>query len=243
MAAQSRNPVILLTRPEEQSARFAEALREAIPMADVVISPLITPALILPEFPQRDWQGVIFSSETAVISARRIVADGKILPRRAFCVGRQTAETAAEAGFDAVSANGNGEDLIELIRREITDGPLLYLRGSKARVDVAKRLSEGGVETVSAIVYEQIEQPLNDSAILALRRAMTVVAPVFSTRSGELLLREIKRVQTNCTLEVVAISAAAGSAFPAEIVTIARSPDGPSMVQAVASRLALLAPS
>jgi uroporphyrinogen-III synthase len=242
MAIQSHTPVILLTRPEAQSARIAAELRTRFPEVRVVVSPLIEPRLMVPEIPARDWQGVIFSSETAVMSARRIVADGMRLPGRAFCVGRQTARLAVEAGFDAMSADGDAEDLIDLVRRSAPTGPLLYLRGAEARVDVAERLSMGGLDTVSAVVYTQEERPLTAEAVAVLGQADVVIAPVFSPRTGAILAREVKRIGSLGPLAVVAISAAAGEAFAAESVTIALTPDAPAMISAIASRLAMLAP-
>lgn len=242
MAAQSRTPVILLTRPEAQSHRFAEALRAELPGVEVVVSPLIAPVLMIPELPMRDWRGVIFSSETAVMAARRIIADGTPLPRRAFCVGRQTARIAREAGFDPVSADGNAEDLFALIVAEGSAGPLLYLRGQEARVDLAERLGSAGIETVAAVVYAQMEQSLCPDAVDALVGGRPVIAPVFSPRTGVILARELSRIRPATPVSVVAISQAAADAFPRADVSVARSPDAPAMLQAIASRLSLLSP-
>jgi uroporphyrinogen-III synthase len=242
MAAQSRNPVILLTRPEAQSHRFAEALRALAPGVVVVVSPLIAPVLMIPDLPRRDWQAVIFSSETAVMAARRIVADGTPLPSRAFCVGRQTARVAREAGFDPVSADGNAENLFDLIVADRAVGPLLYLRGKEAHVDLAERLNSAGIGTDSAIVYAQVEQSLDRNAVTALQGGGPVIAPVFSSRTGTILARELARAKPVVPVIVVAISQAAAEAFPAADVSVARSPDAPAMLQAIASRLSLLSP-
>jgi len=242
MAAQSRNPVILLTRPAEQSLRFAEALREAVPGVRIVIAPLIEPEVVIPVLPQRIWQAVIFSSETAVAAARRIVADGQTLPRRAFCVGRQTAQRAIEAGFEAVSADGNGEDLFRLVAAQASVGPLLYLRGREARVDLAERLVLDGIETVSAVVYAQVEQALSAEAVETLHAGGAVVAAVFSPRTGALLAAELARIAPVAPVHVVAISTAAAGAFAKADVSVALTPDAPAMVRAIASRLSLLAP-
>jgi uroporphyrinogen-III synthase len=234
MATQS---AILLTRPAAQSQRFADALRARVPGVVVVISPLIVPVFLTPDLQSRDWTGVIFSSETAVQAARRIAADGVALPKHAFCVGAQTAWTAREAGFDALSAEGDGHALLALVRAEATAGPLLYLCGREARFDLAKALSDGGIETVSAVVYAQNIQPLTAEATDLLQQDTAVLAPVFSPRTGTILAQELARIGAQARVHVVAISQAAGAAFPPQDVTTALHPDAPAMLQAVTSRL------
>jgi uroporphyrinogen-III synthase len=234
MATQS---AILLTRPAAQSQRFAEALRVRVPDVVVVISPLIVPAFLTPDIPARDWTAVIFSSETAVQAARRIAADGGRLPSRAFCVGAQTARMAREAGFDAVSADGDGQALLALIQAQTPAGPLLHLCGRETRVDLAKMLSESRLETVSAVVYAQDILPLTAEATKLLLQDTPVLAPVFSPRTGAILAHELARIGARARVHVVAISPAAGEAFAPKDVTTALHPDAPSMIEAVASRL------
>ena len=234
MATQS---AILLTRPAAQSQRFADALRARVPDVVVVISPLIVPAFLTPDLPSRDWTGVIFSSETAVQAARRIAADGLALPKHAFCVGAQTARIAREAGFEALSAEGDAQALLALIRAQSTAGPLLYLCGREARFDLAKALSDGGIETVSAVVYAQNIQPLTAEATDLLQQDTPVLAPVFSPRTGTILAQELARIGARARVHVGAISQAAGAAFPPQDVTTALHTDAPAMLQAVASRL------
>jgi uroporphyrinogen-III synthase len=92
---------------------------------------------------------MIFTSETAVEAARRIVADGTVLPTRAFCVGRQTALAAASAGFDPISADGNAEALIALVTAQSPPGPLLHMHGRDTRGTVGESLQSAGIETLS----------------------------------------------------------------------------------------------
>ena len=234
MATQS---AILLTRPAAQSMRFADALRARVPDVAVVISPLIVPEYLTAGIPNRDWAALILSSETAAKAARRIAADGTALPSRAFCVGAQTARVARQAGFDAVSADGDGQALVALIRAQMIAGPLLYLSGRETRFDLANTLSEGGLETISVVVYAQNIQPLSDEATAVLLKQARVIAPVFSPRTGTILSQELARIGAMAVVDVVAISLAAGAAFSPGNVTTALHPDAPSMVQAVVARL------
>ncbi len=235
MPAQSRAPVILLTRPAEQAARFQQALQGRVPDVAVVVSPLLAPVLTTPTLPNRDWGAIIFTSQTAVSAARTIQAQGQALPRQAFCVGDQTARMASDAGFVTVTASGDANALFELVRVSAPMGPLLHLCGRDRAGDVARRLSQAGRETVSVIAYSQEEQPLTDDAAALLHGGARVVAPVFSPRSAAILARECARIGRTAPLTVVAISAEAGRGIAPDQLIIAARPDVPAMLDAISS--------
>ena len=236
MVTQSRAPVVLLTRPAAQSDRFAEALLDRFPDATIVTSPLLAPRFVLPPIPRRDWSAVIFTSQTAVEAARRIVADGTQLPARAFCVGNQTAMAAAGAGFDPLSADGDARDLVSLMVAQSSTGPMLYLHGRETRGDIAEALLRAGIETVSIVVYAQDLHPLTPEAVALLLRPDPVLAPVFSPRSADALANECTRIKAKAPLAIIAISQAAASAFGPGDITIAARPDAVSMIEATALR-------
>ena len=182
--ADNAAPLILLTRPRAQSERFAAALAG---LAEIRIIPL---QAIVPtgDLPQLDGvNGLIFTSENGV----RVFAeqsDRRDLP--AWCVGAQTARTAQAFGLSARTGGGSSEALIAEIAGEGTGGPLLHLHGEHVRGDIARRLTEHGVPTSSAAIYDQQAIPPEEPiAALALNR-MTY-APLFSPRSAELLAAEI----------------------------------------------------
>ena len=237
MATQSRSPVILLTRPALQSVRFADSLLDCLPDVTVLTSPLLVPRFTSPSVPMRDWTAMIFTSETAVEAARRFVADGLVLPTRAYCVGRQTALTAASAGFDPISADGNAEDLVALITDQSPRGPLLYLHGRDTRGTVGENLNSAGIETLSLEVYAQDLQPLSAEVTALLMQPNHVIAPVFSPRAAQALARECNRIGIRAALSIVAISPAAAKAFGAGDITIAARPDAQSMIAAITSRM------
>ena len=236
MAAQSFAPVVLLTRPAAQSARFAETLRERVPGLHTVISPLITPTILSPVLPDKPWQGVILTSETGAQAAGRLKA---ALPPLAFCVGDRTALAASAAGFTPLSAQGDAEALLALILSK-AGRPLIHLRGREARGDLAKRLSAHGIETDEAVVYAQEEQPLTAEAVALLQGQAPVLAPVFSPRTAEILLAECRRIGVAAPLTLACLSpavfAAAGD-FPVRRV-VAAEPNAESMAETVFKHLA-----
>ena len=237
MATQSRAPVILLTRPAAQSARFAKALLAQFPNLTVVTSPLLTPRFLWPQVPDRDWTALILTSETAVEAAKRIAADGTRLPTRAYCVGSRTAAEALAAGFDALSADGDADDLLSLITTRLLPGPMLHLHGREIRGEIGERLNATGIETVSLVTYAQDLQRLSGEAEALLRRPDPVIAPVFSPRSAAALARECSRIAACAPLSIIAISPSAATAFGAGTIAIASHPDAVAMIAAIASRL------
>ena len=238
MVLQSHAPAILLTRPAAQSDRFAAALADRFVGVRIILSPLLTLQPIHPTLPDRIWTGVIFTSETAVLSARRIAADGCALPRLAFCVGDQTARTATAHGFDARSAQGDGLALLRLIQSHGITGPLLYLHGAEVRVDLTTLLNSAGIETVSAVVYAQTPEPLTPDAVMTLQCRDPVIAPLFSPRTGQILAQEYRRTGATAALHVVAISAAVAIDLPMAKVLVAKRPDAAAMLDALALWLA-----
>ena len=230
MAAQSFHPIILLTRPAAQSARFAKDLG-----APVVISPLIAPVFCEVDPPEKDWAGVILTSETGAEAAGRMKDR---LPDLAFCVGGRTAEVARRAGFTPRSADGDAEALIALILSAVI-APLVHLRGREARGDLARRLSAKGIPTTDRVVYAQEPQALTSEAVNLLRGEEPVIAPVFSPRTAEILAMECRRIAATAPMTVIAMSAAvAEAARPLGARTIvAAHPDGDSMAALVKAQL------
>lgn len=183
MTPQSRALPVLLTRPQAQGDRFAADLVARFgDRIAITTSPLIAPAFLTPDIPPRPYTALIFTSETAVTSAR--VPN---LPSRAYCVGDRTAAAATAAGFAAQSAQGDAAALIALIRSSAEVGPLLHLRGADTRGDIAATLTAAGIPTDQAITYDQRPQPLTPEAKSLLDGQTPVLLPLFSPRTAELL--------------------------------------------------------
>lgn len=202
MAKQSR-PLVILTRPAAQSARFAAAITARFGPLPLLVAPLIAPVFLAPALPPRPFSALILSSQTAVAALAQLPGP---LPALAFCVGDRTAEAARHAGLQAVSAGGDAEALIALIARQGPAAPLLHLRGQDSHGEIAARLTALGLETLEAVVYDQRPCPLTPAALAALSGPAPVLCPVFSPRSAALLADALPA--HHAPLRIAALSAA-----------------------------------
>ena len=178
-------PTLLLTRPEAQSRRLAQALATKLETRpEIVISPMISIALRPEAADLSDVRGVIFTSENGLKAYMSAAPAQSRLP--AFCVGHRTARAAAEAGLIAHSAGGTVENLIALILQWQPQPPLAHFHGAHHRGDLAPRLTAEGIETRGQTVYEQRGLPLTPEAKTLLVQGARIVAPLFSPRTATL---------------------------------------------------------
>lgn len=236
MAPQSRPVPVLITRPAGQGDRFLTALRERFGDAvRPVLSPLLSPVFLSPDWPDGPYSSLILTSETGAEAAARLRDAGRCLPQRAVCVGDRTAQVARERGFDAASAQGDAEALITLILNNGDTGPFLHLRGREARGDIAPRLTAKGVPTHAAVVYAQEPLALTEEARAMLRGPDAVVVPLFSPRTAELLTSQgpfaapllVAAISLACAINIDALS-------PSRL-EIATRPDAEAMLQAMSA--------
>ncbi|SEN71672.1 uroporphyrinogen-III synthase [Paracoccus alcaliphilus] len=208
-------PVLLLTRPEADSRRFAAML----PEFRAVISPILRIVPVEHDASRlAGAEGLIFTSGHAVASA------GAGRGRLAICVGRRTAEIAAAAGFTVQHGNGFAESLIPLI--EAAPMPLIHPHGRH----LARRLPVTGM-----VVYDQLALPLNDQAVALLQGDAPLLLPLFSPRSSQLVSAAV--VQARAPLWPVAISPAAMAQWraPAQRQAVAATADIEAMADACRS--------
>ncbi|MDO5647216.1 uroporphyrinogen-III synthase [Paracoccus sp. (in: a-proteobacteria)] len=193
----SQRPVLLLTRPEPDSQRFAAML----PEWRAVIAPVLR---IVPVAHDADAlhraAGLVFTSAHAVASA------GPGRGRLAICVGARTADIAQAAGFRVQVGNGFADSLPPLI--DAAGCALIHPHGRH----LAKDLGVPGV-----VVYDQQAQALTPQARGVLAGNAPVVVPVFSPRSARLVADALR--DARAPIWLVAISAAADRACD---VTVAR---------------------
>lgn len=217
-------PIILLTRPARQSARFAEQLRGELGAVEVVVSPLFRIEPITRAEISGGFDGVVFTSENAVQFTDAPVGT------RAYCVGARTAKAARDAGFEAVSADGTVEDLIRLIKTTATAARLIHVRGEQSRGNLAQRLDN----TVDKITYRQVAVPPTREAKDLVNGDHPIIVPLFSPNSAVLFMMLAKAGRPNMT--IVAISGAVkrviSDKYEAQIVT-AEKPSGDKMLQAI----------
>jgi uroporphyrinogen-III synthase len=177
---------LLLTRPEPDAQRTAEALRAQ--GHDVIVAPLlhIEPAADA-KIGKGPWAAILITSANA---ARAIAAHASVTPLRAlpvFAVGRRSAEAMAAAGFaDVTSADGNVGDMARLVGARMQPAaPLLYLAGEDRAGDLAGDLRARGFAVEIAIIYRAIAATgLPPAAMEALASGIDGVLH-FSRRSAE----------------------------------------------------------
>ena len=217
-------PTLIITRPAPDGARFAAAFDGYI----ALLSPLQridpVPAICAA-------QGVIFTSTNGVAQAARLgLSSGP-----AWCVGNRTAEIAKVAGFDAVSADGDIEDLLKFIVSDGPDFPVAHIRGRDARGDLAPRLRAAGINCTDCIAYAQTPVPISAQARAMIEGADRVIIPLFSPRAAQLLLDQAT-IGPNVTF--VAISHAVAAILDGSAAIVADHPDGRAMIAATMTALA-----
>ncbi len=184
--------ILLLTRPERQSAAFARALEAALPgRFEVVTAPMTR---ITPTEGTLDLDGasgLLFTSANGVeqFAARGVATD---LP--AYCVGAMTAAATRKVGLVAWSADGDVSALAALARERFRpgrDGPLVHIRGRHAAGDLAGMLAAAGVPVRPAEIYAQTPAPLGAEARALFAAGGIDVVTHFSPRSASALASEI----------------------------------------------------
>src|SRR5262245_17279550 len=145
---------ILITRPEPDAERTAQALRAR--GHDVVLAPVLRVETLDADVGAPPWAAVLMTSANAARAVATHSQRDEIIRRPAFTVGDRSAEAARAAGFtDVTSAKGDAEALIALVGSRLTPGtaPLLYLAGAERAADVAGALAGRGFTVRTAVVY------------------------------------------------------------------------------------------
>ncbi len=219
-------PTLLITRPEPGGARFAQAFSDI----NIILSPL---QKVTPLDATCNAQGVIFTSENGVAQASRL----GITSGPAWCVGNRTMQAAQNVGFDAISANGDAEDLLRLLLADPPDISVAHIRGGESRGDVGPRLRAAGVDCVDCVAYEQSPMALTPKAVAAIKGAEPVIIPLFSPRAAHLLLEQIT---IGPNIRFVAISQNVAEVVSGLNCLVAERPNGIAMIDATQRALAAL---
>lgn len=226
-------PLLLLTRPRDQAARFqADFAARFGDGFQVITAPVMEIVLCDAPIPLEGVGGLIFTSENGVAGLSR-ATDKRDL--RAYCVGDRTADAARKAGFTARSARGTAIELVEEIAADPPGGRLLHLRGEHARGDVCGTLRSRGLEADERVVYAQRALPFAPEVLDAVADAPITLLPLFSPRSAQLVAERL----TDCArrLALVTMSEAVTEAWtgptPVDLVQAQR-PDAAAMLDALA---------
>ncbi len=221
------DPTILLTRPRAQSLRFAKGLAGL----NLVISPILEIRFRKPELDPRDFDALVFTSENAV---RAAASFWDLSGLKGYAVGQRTADVGAEFGVALSSANGNADDLVRLIRRDRPKGRLLHLHGLHSRGHICDSLIEFGLDTDSAVCYDQDECALTNEATDLLAREGVVLLPLFSPRSAALLGKMCQGSKAQLVLIGISAAALDGWSGPApSLRLLAAAPTAKAMRQEI----------
>ena len=223
-------PSILLTRPRADSERIAAQLKSAGVTSDIVVSPIVSIEPTGAEVSFAGVKGAVFSSRNGVACV-----SGQDLP--AWCVGEATAEAARAKGWRAVAADGDADSLYARVLADQPAGPIVHIRGEKARGDLASRLTKAGIETREAAVYRQAPLDMTQAARSLLSQANPVIVPLFSPFAAEAF---VDQGPFPAPLVVVAMSEAVRDAlgeFPVETVVLAKKKEASAMLNAVVGLL------
>ncbi|WP_071798939.1 uroporphyrinogen-III synthase [Natronohydrobacter thiooxidans] len=229
-------PCLLLTRPEPAARAFGEAMREAGWRGEVLIAPLMRIEMLPLE--ARVLEGVATVIATSMHGVRALAQATARRDMRLWTVGPGTAAAARAEGFrDIHVAGGDAQALLRDMARAGAEGPFLHLRGEHVAVDIGAALRAAGHAARAEIAYRQAALPLDPAAKARIMAGGDLVCPIFSPRSGRLLVAAISGLDLQHTrLHMVAISqnaAAPFAALPCASRGIAPQPDNPGMMQEI----------
>ena len=172
-------PALILTRPRLACTRFAQSLSpKLLSRVTLVISPLLQIAPVDTPVDLDGVGGVIFTSANGVMHG----PDGDGVT--AYCVGEITAEAAIARGWRVQFHAPDAARLVPMLVQHGPATPLLHLRGTHQRGDVADKLTQSGLLTHVVVLYDQKALPLTDAAQAALVSGAPAIVPLFSPRTA-----------------------------------------------------------
>ncbi len=174
---------VLVTRPEPDAARTADALRAR--GHEVLVAPLLRIEPVAADLGGA-FDAVLLTSANAARALAAHPRRGDLAGLACLTVGERSASAARAAGFARVtSANGALADLVRLAARH-ADRRFLYLVGEERAGDLAAELACHGVAVDTVVIYRAV----------ALETLPAEIAPAhldgvlhYSPRSAATLLR------------------------------------------------------
>jgi uroporphyrinogen-III synthase len=178
---------IFVFRPSADAERTARAVRSH--GHEPIVAPLFSVVRLPEPAPEGPFAALVLTSGNGVPALAEIPAAWRDLP--VFTVGARTAARVREAGLgDARSADGDRNDLIELIRSNLpAPAKLLLVAGRDRHEDVSDKLSEAGYEVATWTAYAaEAVATLPEEAEVALRDNRAEAALHFSARGARTFL-------------------------------------------------------
>ncbi|MBB5517567.1 uroporphyrinogen-III synthase [Amphiplicatus metriothermophilus] len=244
-----RRPVVIVTRPEPDASRFADAARRA------GLEPALSPAMRIVFRPGApDLAGVGAIAFTSANGVRAFAAAAAIPPETpVFAVGPASAEAARDAGFaDVAAAGGDVAALARMIgearQAGRIAGAVLHACGSDRAGDLVAALAQAGAPARRAVLYEaRANEGLAPAAIEALEGARAGApgpwVALFSPRTARLFLDQVRAAGMEDRLAAAraaclsgAVAEAAGAARWREIA-VAPAPTAETMIALMAQAL------
>ncbi|MDC7784198.1 uroporphyrinogen-III synthase [Rhodoplanes sp. TEM] len=179
---------LLVTRPDPDGARTADALRAR--GHDVLAAPLLRIEPVADAaIGDGPWAAVAVTSTNAIGA---IVSHPQLSAAPVFTVGGRTAKAARAAGLaDVRSADGDVHALAELIAAAVqgTADPVLYLAGEDRAGDLEALLAGRGLAVRTVVVYRAVAQTRLPDAVRAALASGGIDAVLhYSRRSAEAFL-------------------------------------------------------
>jgi uroporphyrinogen-III synthase len=229
---------VFVFRPRPDAERTARAIAEH--GFEPVIAPLFDVVRLSDAAPEGAFDALVLTSGNGVPSLAEGPAYWRDLP--VFTVGSRTAAKVREAGLeDARSADGDRNDLIELIKRTLpAPAKLLMIVGRDRKEDVPDRLREAGYEVAlwTAYAAEPVSM-LPEDTQAALRHGGGGAALHYSARGARtfMALAQAANVADEA-LELTHVALSADVASPlisagASTVLVAEHPEEAGMLAAL----------
>jgi uroporphyrinogen-III synthase len=136
------------------------------------------------------YQALIFTSANAVrvFSERTSRRDIPV-----YAVGDHTRDEAFAVGFDDITtAQGTGDDLVEVIKANLSDKsrPLLHVCGVDVARPIDEMLAESQIQVERCVVYKAgLVDRLSDEAIARIKNNKIQAVTFFSKRTAENFVR------------------------------------------------------
>jgi uroporphyrinogen-III synthase len=226
----NRNPVaLLMTRPQEASARFVSQLPKELQAAlKLIPAPLMRVSPLGDQISYEGYQGVIFTSANGVAAAGH--APG---PLPAYCVGQRTTEAAKGAGWQAQFCGATAAALVARLSAAPPRSPLLHLHGRHTRGDVANQLTASGLPCKGQVIYAQKLLPLSPGVRQEISAQSDVIVPLFSPRTAR-HFASLGLDHVNLTLIALSESVAAEvKGLNYKDLRVSKAPDAISMAEMV----------
>ncbi|MCP5039199.1 MAG: uroporphyrinogen-III synthase [Rhodobacteraceae bacterium] len=226
-------PILILIRPEGQSKRLLKECEAAFGSSiAAVISPVMKIVPVGGRVDLSQYSGVIVTSVNAVHSV------GNLYQKSVYCVGKRTEIAARKAGGKVVWTEQDSDVLLARLMAEKPDGPLVYLRGEHVARNIATRLENAGIETISRVVYDQVPEAIGFTLQTAIGGDMHAVLPLYSPRSAYLLGQGVEGL--GASLQVIAISDAVAQVWRDQtggVCDVCAKPDGAEMIRKIVKAL------